>query len=279
MFPERMLALMKEKKISRKTISEAVGFGINQIKYWETHGNVPSGEVLTGIAQYLGVSVDYLLEKTDIRDTGKTYSESIEKYFEYIFSPKNEILDKEYHLDIQYKRNYRIKQELLSEIEKAIIELFRTTSEEGQIRIIKSCMDIHEDAKHTQEKKTIPILHSLLKVSAGTGAFLDDEYTEEWHILKNYYTKNADFCVTVTGDSMEPTFMDGDIVLVRSQPEIRVGEIGVFLLNGEGYIKEAGDGCLISHNCAYEDIPITAEDQFVCFGKVLGVLKKEWVIA
>lgn len=265
MFPERMLALMKEKKISRKTISEEVGFGINQIKYWETHGNVPSGEVLAGIALYLGVSVDYLLEKTDVR------SYELEK---------NDSINKLHQLFISYSTNLsEDKEKFLTDIEQKMIELFRTTSDEGQLRMIQAFMDIREDAKTTQEEKTIIIHHSLFKVSAGTGTVLDDENTEEWRILKNYYTKNADFCVTVTGDSMEPTYKDGDIVLVRATPEIRKGEVGVFLLNGEGFIKELGDGCLISHNVSYENIPVTAEDQFVCFGTVLGVLNMEWVIA
>ena len=145
--------------------------------------------------------------------------------------------------------------------------------------MIQAFMDIREDAKTTQEEKSIIIHHSLLKVSAGTGTVLDDENTEEWRILKNYYTKNADFCVTVTGDSMEPTYKDGDIVLVSATPEIRKGEVGVFLLNGEGFIKELGDGFLLSHNAAYENIPVTAEDQFVCFGKVLGILKQDWIVS
>lgn len=261
MFPERMLALMKEKKISRKTISEAVGFGINQIKYWETHGNVPSGEVLAGIARYLGCSVDYLLETSDERTGQKTVSHrSSFNHAELFFG----------------KPSYSID---TTELENTLIELFRTTSDEGQLRMIQAFMDIREDAKTTQEEKSIIIHHSLLKVSAGVGTVLDDENTEEWRILKNYYTKNADFCVTVTGDSMEPTYKDGDIVLVRATPEIRKGEVGVFLLNGEGFIKELGDGCLISHNVSYENIPVTAEDQFVCFGTVLGVLNMEWVIA
>lgn len=265
MFPERMLALMKEKKISKKTISEAADFGINQIKYWETHGNVPSGEVLARIAQYLDVSVDYLLEKTDVR------SYELEK---------NDGINTLHHLFISYNTNLsEEKEKILTDIEQKMIELFRTTSDEGQLRMIQAFMDIRDDAKTTQEEKIITIHHSFLKVSTGVGTVLDDENTEEWRILKNYYTKNADFCVTVTGDSMEPTYKDGDIVLVRSQPEIRMGEVGVFLLNGEGYIKEAGDRCLISHNAAYTDIPIAAEDQFVCFGKVLGVLNMEWVIA
>ena len=67
MFADQMLSLMKEKNISRKKISEDIGFGINQIKYWQTHGTTPSADVSSRIADSLGVTVDYLLGKEDAR--------------------------------------------------------------------------------------------------------------------------------------------------------------------------------------------------------------------
>lgn len=65
MFIKRMLELMKEQKITKKQIATDLDFGINQIKYWETHGNVPNAEIVNRIAEYLNCSVDYLLCKTD----------------------------------------------------------------------------------------------------------------------------------------------------------------------------------------------------------------------
>lgn len=66
MFIERMLARMQEKNITKKQISRDLGFGINQIKYWQDHQNTPSADVLDAIAEYLEVSVEYLLGKTDL---------------------------------------------------------------------------------------------------------------------------------------------------------------------------------------------------------------------
>lgn len=66
MFIERMLLCMKEKKITKKQISTDLGLGINQIKYWQDHQNTPAADVVAAIADYLDVSADYLLGRTDL---------------------------------------------------------------------------------------------------------------------------------------------------------------------------------------------------------------------
>ena len=65
-------------------------------------------------------------------------------------------------------------------------------------------------------------------------------------------------------------FSDGDYVLVKHQDAIDPGEIGIFALNGEGFIKKLGNNVLISLNEKYPEIPVTPEDASTCFGKVLG---------
>ena len=46
------------------------------------------------------------------------------------------------------------------------------------------------------------------------------------------------FCLKVKGDSMEPTFTEGDILVIRQQPDVESNEIAVVLVNGdEGTVK------------------------------------------
>lgn len=78
MFPDRMISLMKQKKITKKQMSEDCGFGINQIKYWQTNLNTPCADTMTKIADRLGTSTMYLLEMTDNPDP-LTYIFPIEK--------------------------------------------------------------------------------------------------------------------------------------------------------------------------------------------------------
>ena len=82
--------------------------------------------------------------------------------------------------------------------------------------------------------------------------------------------RKADFALTIQGDSMEPIYFDGDIVLVKQQDIVDVGEVGIFVLNGAGYIKKNGGNRLISLNEKYDDIVISEYDNCKCFGKVVG---------
>ena len=80
----------------------------------------------------------------------------------------------------------------------------------------------------------------------------------------------ADFGIRVSGDSMEPRYHDGDILMVQKTETLELGEIGVVIMNGEGYVKQIGPGQLISLNPKYGPIPLN-ESVFIT-GRVIGVL-------
>lgn len=101
--------------------------------------------------------------------------------------------------------------------------------------------------------------------AAGNGFYFDDIPTET---IEAPYMEGADFIIGVSGDSMEPTYSDGDLVYVEKRQVVETGAIGIFMLNNECFIKEAGEGGLISHNPKYKIIP--GSDQIMCIGKVLG---------
>ncbi len=78
---------------------------------------------------------------------------------------------------------------------------------------------------------------SSLAVSAGTGAFLDEGNFEMVSFPEHTVPQGADFGLYVTGDSMEPVYHDGQIVWVQQCEQIGIGEVGIFIYDGEGYIK------------------------------------------
>lgn len=43
-------------------------------------------------------------------------------------------------------------------------------------------------------------------------------------------SRKADFILRVDGDSMEPKFSNGDYLLVRKQPAVDIGQIGISML-------------------------------------------------
>ena len=97
-----------------------------------------------------------------------------------------------------------------------------------------------------------------------------EEYRYEFSktFENNMENMRVDFAIGVNGDSMEPTYRDGDTLLIKKQSDINIGEIGIFMINGEAFVKELGDGVLISHNKKYKDIHIN--DSVICLGKVIS---------
>ena len=69
----------------------------------------------------------------------------------------------------------------------------------------------------------------------------DTYYKTRLEIPTERVPENAHYCLRVNGDSMEPAYRDGDIVFVeRLDGSVSEGEIGIFFLNGEGFIKRLG---------------------------------------
>lgn len=124
--------------------------------------------------------------------------------------------------------------------------------------------------KHKKPEIMLPYYPQ--SASAGDGNYIFDELPE-WHTVpKNSKTEEADFMLMVSGDSMLPKFADGDIVLVKKTPSIFEGEIGIFYIDGDAFIKQMGSGELISLNPDYPNIAIKTCNDVRCFGQVVGVL-------
>ncbi len=127
-----------------------------------------------------------------------------------------------------------------------------------------------------EEQETIFIEFSTLKVSAETGEpLIDDSYPDFIEVKKSELTESTNFAVKINGKSMMPKFKDGDVVLVKSQPDVNVSEIGIFIIDGNGYIKERGDNRLISINPEYDDIYFQEGQDIRCKGLVIGTLEDD----
>ena len=112
-----------------------------------------------------------------------------------------------------------------------------------------------------------------LAVSAGTGQFLDGENYEMMECGVEV-PEGAHFGVRRAGNSMEPRYHDGQTIWVRQQRSLMSGEIGIFLYDGDAYLKKlvAEDGQVKLHslNPAYEDIVVSSALPLRVLGKVLS---------
>lgn len=84
----------------------------------------------------------------------------------------------------------------------------------------------------------------------------------------------ADFGIRISGNSMEPRFVHGQIVWVHQQDFLQNGEIGIFYLDGQAFCKKLQDDdnglYLISLNKEYTPIPVNRCNTLKIFGKVVG---------
>ena len=107
--------------------------------------------------------------------------------------------------------------------------------------------------------------------SAGTGQYLNDVNIETITLPVDI---DADFVVPIYGDSMEPDYHSGDYVFVKLSVNLSSGDIGVFELYGDAYIKqifiEGDKAYLHSLNPKYDDIIVDADSDFRIIGEVVG---------
>ncbi|MBQ8087391.1 MAG: helix-turn-helix domain-containing protein [Clostridia bacterium] len=89
----------------------------------------------------------------------------------------------------------------------------------------------------------------------------------------------ADYALTVRGDSMSPTYLDGDVLFVRAQPDVENGTVAVVLIDDSAAVKHVyrdRDGLtLTSDNPAYPPMQFRYRDyeQIRIFGVVVGFMR------
>lgn len=113
----------------------------------------------------------------------------------------------------------------------------------------------YKDNKYIQET-----LRGYL--SAGTGEMLVEDIEETINIPAEIVPEHHyDIVLKVNGDSMQPMFKDKEIVFIKKlddYSQLRSGQIGAFIIDGESYLKKAyieDDKLrLVSLNGKYEDL-------------------------
>ena len=132
---------------------------------------------------------------------------------------------------------------------------------------------------------------STLPASAGFGEALDNNLFERKAFPAFSVPAGASFAVRVSGDSMEPVLHDGQYAWVEECSRLNPGEVGLFVVDGEGFIKvyderePEGDEAeirtdsegvrhlqpvLVSCNDEYEPKVITSDMDFRIAGRVLN---------
>lgn len=257
-FGERLMQLRKEKGFTRESFADYLEISKFTLRNYEMGTSEPNSALLRKLSKIFDVSIDYLLCATDERE---------------------KILP--YHLktsEIDHIMKYRDLDDLGREHVNSLLA-WETQRVEALNKVCEKkaqqSAQIIELEKTTRPKYFISYYQRM--ASAGSGEYLfNDIPTDLIEVLDTPMARRADFVIGVNGQSMEPSYRDGDKVFVEKADEIPTGGIGVFLRGNECFIKELGNDRLISHNSdkdRYPDIP--ASEDIRCVGLVLGKVEED----
>lgn len=238
-------------KMTQKEVAEKIGRNQQIIGHWETGYAQPDANTLFVLCSIYGTTVDEA----------------------FGFKKSGDPITKE---DLKLLNKYNA----LDDIGRKHVDTIIEWESDRMVSLEKPDNNVVVLAEYEVSHAptyTIPYWES--GVSAGNGIYqLNDTISVMMKLWATELTKQADFIIKVSGSSMEPDYHDGDKVLVNRKSYVEVGEVGIFVKNGDTFIKEMGNGELISRNPEYNNIPVRDFDNVVCLGKVIGVLKDSMIV-
>lgn len=230
---EQLKKIREEKGLSRKEVSEKAGIPYTTYVKYETGEREPVVSSLIKLADFYQTTLDHLVGRAPQTDPIQLLiSQSI-------LTPQE--------MEEQFAS-------LPEDLQAIVLALIRAMKERRR--------------KLQQSRPSVRMRKHLNKAAAGFGYDLSDE--DEWaeiEIIDTDAARAADFAVEVDGDSMEPDYHNGDLALIKLDPDVPIGKVGLFVHDGKGYIKERGKNCLISRNPDFPNI----EGEARCIGLVIGI--------
>lgn len=257
---DRLKQIKSERRITNDQLSEMTGIPLGTLsKILAGISDSPKLSNIVAICAALECSVDYIL--TGIPENTNNYTLS----------------DKEITLIENYRKLDAHSRELVAMVISKESERESVGNERGfRGQIIAGGASVRGAAMKSAvglSRRKISLYD--LPVSAGTGVYLTDTESVEINIPDNSETSAADFALRIKGNSMEPKYRDGDVLLVEECDAVEYGELGIFILDGDGYFKKFGGDRLISLNPDYEPILLKNFDEIICCGRVVGKLKRK----
>lgn len=258
-FLEKLNLLMERNNYNKNSLSKASGIPYTTIDNWYKRGydnlQLPTVKKL---CSFFHTSLDFWL-KEDVTDPdyGKANGFQINlKEMNYI---------KKYRFISEYSPDGANVVDIVLDREHSIAEKLKEQKE----HIEEVEKGTFQNDIHNADIRLINYYYRL--ASAGTGQIVFDmPPTKKIEIPDVPEYKKVDYAIGVNGDSMEPEYNDGDILLIEMTEDIENGEIGIFIVEGESYVKKLGRNELVSLNPEYGNIPLTENSK--CMGKVVDKL-------
>lgn len=247
---DRIKGLRLQRSMTQKEFACTIGVSVVSIQCWENGTKNPSMSAIISIATAFGVTTDYLLG---------------------------------------IARNHDHDMSLLSSSEQKLLSNYRSLDHFGRKTVETICsLEKSRVLSETKPDKVIPITkiepspsryipRYTTPSAAGSSVPLDgDDF--EMILVDDSVPYDADFAVGIQGNSMLPYIHDGDTVYVKRDCELKIGEVGIFCVDGamyckQYYIDEERNLTLVSANprLRHTNVHVCAESgsSVQCYGKVL----------
>lgn len=250
-FSKNLAYYMNKKGVDRNTLCADLDLKYTTVRDWLKGITYPRIGKIELLANYFNVNKSDLIE--DKTERSNNISSKIN------FDPRQAILLSNYN-----KLNDNRKNKLVQTSEKLLAE------EQGKV------IDIQEKRAEYDTRKRVS-LPAPGKVSAGTGYWQEDDYDTMVSFYEDEIPDDDEYdsIAIVVGHSMEPRIKNGDFLFIKVTSQIECGEIGVFQVNGENYVKQFKKTYLKSLNPEYDDIILSEDDDIRTIGKVVDIYRED----
>ncbi|EYT96303.1 MULTISPECIES: XRE family transcriptional regulator [Enterococcus] len=237
-FSKTLDELMTSFDMSNETLGEIVGVNRTTVSRWRSGERSPKIEKLPEIAKVFNVDARIFVGELSMQNKIETIYNQLEQSRQAkVYNFAVEELEEQ-----ENDNNTNISE----------LEAYRNRKRKAQKIIDFPCFGF---------------------AGAGLGEALQEEKPEYIPLPSSVIPPEADFCLLVNGDSMEPSFLNGTYVFINIVHGVHSGTVAVVILNGEGLLKrvwfENNIARLESFNKKYEDIVVTEHDDFRIVGKVV----------
>ena len=275
MFINRLKEVMDEKSVTAYRLSKDIGMSASLITKWEKKPDIePSALKALSIAEYFQLNLKWLLT-----GNGEKYSLS-QQPPEQSEEDKDKIRLLENYsklTDLEKTKLLGISFQLLPSIIDEL-ETIKKTSTKQANKVNDNVVSMNKSIYDSNEEKIVEIKMYHQSASAGIGnPFIGDSDYDILHFDDKDIPHNADCIIKISGDSMYPTFNDGDMVWVREgRSNISSGDIGIFVLDNDSLCKRYEPNHddeiieLVSDNEKYSPIRVDEYRELLIVGKVLS---------
>lgn len=234
MYGEVIRTCRQHRGISQTQLTEALGLSKNLVSNWEAGRSRPDINIIPALCELLDISVS--------------------AFFGIPSRPGELTMQEQRHMN-----SYRL---LDTSNQELIDAMMITMQDQAERELRRRC-----------ERGFERTFKNAQLTAAGTGNPLEERRHGHYvYVRSDRNSCRADEIITVTGNSMEPTFHNGDDLFIEHAETIDPGEIGIFIVNGDGFVKEYQPDGLHSHNPEYPVLHFSDGDDVRCVGRVLGVV-------